>query len=322
VTERKHPIAAGAAHETPAAAVELVLVGNLLVDDIVFTDGRTQMGQAGGAMLYAALGASLWNTRVGLVSVAGSDYPDELLKALEARGADLSGIRRLPGQGLRTWLLYEPRARRVLHHLDSPTHAEVSPRPNDVPEAFLSARAFHLSPMPLESQRAMVAFLSKRPGAFVSLDPHEPVTEESFAGWLEVLKDADAFFPSADEVRLDAIDRDPRAVMRRFGVGRIRFVALKRGAGGGILWDRKNDRFHEWPPGEPPVVDNTGAGDAFAGGFLSGLLGEIGIERALERGVVSASFAIENWGARGLLSARQVAVERRLYRLFHVGEPE
>ena len=43
---------------------DLVLLGNLLVDDVVFADGSTRMGQAGGAMLYAALAASLWGVRV------------------------------------------------------------------------------------------------------------------------------------------------------------------------------------------------------------------------------------------------------------------
>ena len=36
----------------------IVLLGNLLVDDLVFPDGTTRMGQAGGALLYDALGAT------------------------------------------------------------------------------------------------------------------------------------------------------------------------------------------------------------------------------------------------------------------------
>jgi len=40
---------------------DLVVLGNLLVDDMVFPDGRTRMAEPGGATLYAALGASLWD---------------------------------------------------------------------------------------------------------------------------------------------------------------------------------------------------------------------------------------------------------------------
>src|SRR6185436_20497384 len=54
---------------------DLVLLGNLLVDDVVFPDGRTRMGQPGGAILYASLATALWGARAGCVSVRGDDYP-------------------------------------------------------------------------------------------------------------------------------------------------------------------------------------------------------------------------------------------------------
>ena len=54
---------------------ELVILGNLFVDDIVLHDGRTLMAEPGGAVLHAALAANLWGARVGIVSVVGTDYP-------------------------------------------------------------------------------------------------------------------------------------------------------------------------------------------------------------------------------------------------------
>ena len=68
----------------------IVLIGNLLVDDLVWDDGTTRMAQAGGAVLYAALGARLWNHRVGCVSVAGSDYPAEMLRSAACSAASIS----------------------------------------------------------------------------------------------------------------------------------------------------------------------------------------------------------------------------------------
>ena len=85
----------------------LVLLGNLLVDDVVFPDGSTCMAQPGGAVMYGALGAALWGTRVGCVSLVGTDYPAGMLDALARRGIDLAGLHRLGGPGVRTWLLYE-----------------------------------------------------------------------------------------------------------------------------------------------------------------------------------------------------------------------
>ena len=95
----------------------IVLLGNLLVDDVVFADGTTRMGQPGGALLYGALGATVWESRPGLVSVLGDDYPAQVLEQLQQRGVDLTGVHPLGRPGVRTWLLYEGHARRLVHRL-------------------------------------------------------------------------------------------------------------------------------------------------------------------------------------------------------------
>jgi ribokinase len=288
-----------------------VCAGNLLVDDIVFADGRTRMGEPGGAMLYTALGAALWGARVGIASVAGSDYPQATLTALEARGVDLSGIKRLGKPGVRTWLLYEKAGRRVVHHLGRPTHEEISPGVAQLVEPLRGARAYHISPIPLVCVRELVEALAGEREAIVSLDPHEPVTEDSLVPWRAVLEGVDAFFPGEDELKLSGLADDPRAVLERLATKRLRYVAFKRGAAGGLLHDRRAKRFFEWVGNESKVVDCTGAGDAFAGGFLAGLLAGGGVEAALHQGAVSASFATDDWGAHALLAATRDQAERR-----------
>ena len=64
------------------------------------------------------------------------------------------------------------------------------------------------------------------------------------------------------------------------------------------------------------VADPTGAGDAFAAGFLAGWLRDEGPERSLQRGVVSASFALEAPGAAGLLAASPEETEARFRRWY------
>lgn len=289
----------------------VVLLGNLLVDDIVLRDGRTLMGEPGGAVLHAALAAALWGARVGICSVAGTDYPAAALDTLAARGIDLAGVRRLDRTGGRAWLLYEPAVRRTVHHLDCPSHADVSPTLADVPPAWLAASVFHLAPMPLARQLDLAHGLAPTAGAarLVSLDPFELVRDGTLAAWRDVLTHLDLFFVSEDEWRLTG---DAEHVFLTSLAGpRLRHVAFKRAANGGRLLDLHAKRSQTWRSRSRAVVDATGAGDAFAGGFLAGLVVHGDVGRAIEQGVVSASFAIEAWGARGLMEATpEQAAER------------
>jgi sugar/nucleoside kinase (ribokinase family) len=294
----------------------IVLLGNLLVDDVVLGDGTTRMGQAGGAVLYNALGATLWGAKPGLVSVAGDDYPAKVLEALRQRGADLTGVHRLSGSGVRTWLLYEGRDRRLIHRLGCPTHEQVSPQPGMIPAEWSGAPAFHLAPMPFNVQRTLVTSLRGNQRRFVSLDPHLAVTEETLHDWREVLAGVDAFFPGEDELLLDGAQTNPERALARLVIGRLRFVVFKRGASGGILYDAQSERFHRWIARTGVVVDPTGAGDAFCAGFVLAHLEGFSVDACLQRAVVTASLAVEGWGPDALLAATGVDADTRLRRWY------
>src|SRR5262245_55594114 len=181
------------------------------------------MAQPGGALLYGALGATVWGSRPGLVSVMGDDYPAETMAMLHRRGVDLAGVHPLGRDGVRTWLLYEGNARRLIHRLGCPTHEEVSPGPAMIPTEWRAAAGFHLAPMPFEVQRTLLAALRTQPSAFVSIDPHRVVTEDTLDEWRSVLADADAFFPGEDELLLDGAQANPHRALPRLVNGRLRF---------------------------------------------------------------------------------------------------
>ena len=184
----------------------------------------------------------------------------------------------------------------------------MSPTPEDIPAAWRSAKAFHVAPMPLESQRRIVASLPRE--AFVSCDPHIPLNRDTAERWRDMFDHIDAFMPS--EIELDLHGASPEAAMRRLEGDRLTWVILKRGALGGLILDRRTDRLLSWPTRADRVVDTTGAGDGFAGGFLAGWITHGDFQRSIEQGVVSASFAIEEWGPRRIIHATpEQAVARR-----------
>jgi sugar/nucleoside kinase (ribokinase family) len=282
----------------------LVCLGNLAVDDVVLEDGRTHLGLPGGAVLHAALGAALWGVPVAVVAPLGDDYPAPALDALSRRGVDLSALRPLGRPGLRTWLLYEDGVRRLVPRRSSVAHDVGSPTPADLAGRFPGAGAFHVAPSPLACQTALLEVLAHRDGATISVDPCEPLCEASLARWRAALGHADLLFASEEEMQLEDL--------RPLAGGRLRRVLLKHGARGGLCCDLASGEQRPWQPRARRVVDPTGAGDALAGGYLAGLLAGDTPERALARGLVSASFALEDWGAAGLLAATPAEARTRL----------
>jgi 2-dehydro-3-deoxygluconokinase len=166
--------------------------------------------------------------------------------------------------------------------------------------------------MPFDVQRALLKAVRAHRPAFVSIDPHLPVTEETLHEWREALADADAFFPGEDELLLEGAHVTPHRALPRLVNGRLRFVVFKRGAKGGILYDAHDERFYSWHARPADVVDQTGAGDAFAVGLVLAHLEGLPLEGCLQRAVVTAGFAVAGWGPEALLEATRADAEARL----------
>lgn len=292
---------------------DLVVFGAFVVDDIVREDGATRAGLAGGSVLYASLAAAHWGARCGAVGRVGSDYPDEAMAWLRRRGVDVSHVKPLERAGPRVSLFHEDSGRRVVPRSGAARLDEVAPRAEDVPAAWRAARAFHLTPMPLAIQRELVDHLRGRSsesagaaevrgGSFISIDPHDAIRDETLEAWRRTLARVDMLFVAEGDLRLGDAADPPLPALRRLAGGRLRYVALKRAARGGLLWDVDRDSVTPWEAPATTLVDPTGAGDAFAGGFLASWIAAPGdVRRALDCGAASAAAAVSGWGPEGVL---------------------
>ena len=77
----------------------LLVVGSIALDSVATPFGQTADAPGGSAVFFSAAGAILHPVQV--VGVVGTDYPLDALKTLEARGVDLSGVERAPGESFR-----------------------------------------------------------------------------------------------------------------------------------------------------------------------------------------------------------------------------
>lgn len=279
----------------------LVTSGYLTLDDLVLCADRVLRDVLGGGALYSAVGALTWGNRVAIHAAAGGDYPQRYLDAIAASGIDISGVVTGPARSLRLWLLEEGELRKQqLPKLTSVDIAELDAHRPPVPTTFHAAKGFHITTSLPATQRAMAqAFRAAAPEAVISLD----IWTESFfdiAAYRDpaFYADVDAFLPSEKEVEaLWGLDNLP-GTMRTMASYGPRTVAVKQGAEGSLVYDRQRDALWQIPAFPVATVDAIGAGDAYCGGFLSGLVATGYPLEAGLRGTVSASFAISEHGAQ------------------------
>lgn len=277
----------------------VVILGQLSIDDVVLPDGRTSMAACGGDATYAALSASIWTTPVGVVAPAGVDFPPVHLARLRELGLDLAGVKARPGPAIRYWVIYEADGRRRwLERSPGSAFVETAPVPDDVPPAFQRAGAYHIAAMPLDAvERLVVAIRRWAPDAVLTLDTHE----DQVAGFQDriaaLLPGVTVFIPSREEVASWFGWDDPVRAIRELGQLGQRATVIKMGADGSIVHDGLTGHLTEVGLAPGPVVDVTGAGDAFCGSLVAGLaLGDDPV-RAAARGAAGASLAIGDFGA-------------------------
>ena len=296
----------------------LVVVGNLTIDDVVLPDGTTRMASVGGNSLYAALGARPWQPSVGIVTRRGDDFPGDLAAELEKLGIASAGVVEIPGPTVRNWVVYEANGdRHWIYRTPRERSAEVAVQAGDLPDAWISDGAVpvvHVAAMPIDAAEAVVdAVRRKAPESLISLDTHEDYVASYRERLLALASRVEAFLPSRSELAdLVGYDDPLRAIGELAARLATPIIVVKVGADGVLVWNRRRGVLEAVPAAETKVVDVTGAGDGFCGGFAAGLsLGDAPVQAA-RRGVISAAYAVASFGSLGLAAIRPEEAQARL----------
>lgn len=299
--------------------LEVAIVGELTIDDVVIEDVGTDWKQPGGGALYSAAGALLWSNDVGVAAAVGRDYPAALVDLIAAAGLDVAAIARADDlNSISLWLLHETSGRRRQLEKDcGATMRELDAARPALTERVRAAAGVHLAPQSSEGHRRA---LDQLDCSVKTLDLLvEPFMDVSVYTDGSALVGIDAFLPSEQEVVDLWGHDDPRRLdsqLRSLGLQAL--VAVKRGADGVDVLD--SGSVVRVPAVPVELVDPTGAGDAFCGGFLVTLVRTGDPVEAAVAGSVSASFICETRGAiaaterldSDLALARGAALRRRL----------
>jgi len=284
-----------------------MIVGSVALDSV-----RTPFGEVteelGGAAVYSAVAASYF-APVQLVGVVGTDFPEEHVSFLASRNIDLRGLQRAEGPTFR-WAgeyEYDVNKRRTLK-----TELNVFEcfRPN-IPDPYRDAQYVFLAN--IDPCLQMEVLSQVRNPKLIMCDTMNFWIESKRDALLEVLKRVDVVFMNDEEVR--QLYDTPSIVKAAHEVRNLgpSVVVIKKGEHGALMI---TDGAHFSAPSYPceEVVDPTGAGDTFAGGFIGYVAStddysEANLRKAVIYGSALASFCVEDFSLRRLarLTIPQIA---------------
>ena len=291
----------------------LLVSGWVAIDEIETPFGEAR-GVLGGPATYAALAGSLF-TDVRLLAGVGRDFPPEFRQALARDRIDLAGLSThdAPTSRWGTRYHYDMNTRDTLYTevgVNGEWQAWLPERWADTTSLFVTA--FY----PTVQREIMRSLPMLRISLIDTIKFYIDTALEDLKATM-----AEATFATVNESEAREIAKTPsianagRKLLANGGQG----VIVKLGEYGAAFVSR-DDYFVA--PGYPleEIVDPTGAGDTFGGGFMGYLdtVQEVNvreIRRAMIYGSTVASFAVEGFGPERLLSLTREEVEGR-YREF------
>lgn len=293
--------------------MSLLVVGSTAFDTVETPHG-TAVDCLGGSSTYFALAARLF-TKVRLVSVVGQDFPAKHRQLLEANGIDLTGVETKPGKTFRWHGRYsaDMNSRETID-VQLNTFGDFKPV---VPAAFRDTPFVFLANGSPATQASVLDQMQAP--RFCVADTMDLWIERERDGLLALLRRIDGLIVNDSEVKqLTGKSNLIQAGRACLALG-PKLVIVKKGEHGSFVF---SNFFHYALPAYPTesVVDPTGAGDSFAGGFMGYLancnsISLWNMKRAVAYGTCAASLNVEGFGVQKLAEATLATLERRYQEL-------
>ena len=290
--------------------MSLLVVGSIALDSIFTPFGETADALGGSAIYFSVAGSLLHPVKV--VGIVGTDYPVQELERLAPRGIDWSGVEKAEGESFR-WkgkYSYDLQSRETLETRLG-VFAHFQPK---LPPAFRAAEYLFLGNIDPDLQIGVLKQI-ERP-KLVVCDTMNYWIQGKKAVLLDLLSRVDVLMVNDSEARELSgdwnIHRAGRWILRQGP----RRVVIKQGEYGALLIEPRRTFYVPAFPLEN-VYDPTGAGDAFAGGFMAylartGDISDDNIRRAMVYGAAMGSYAVEQFGIRGFERITLADVEERV----------
>ncbi|PRD46640.1 PfkB family carbohydrate kinase [Sphingobacterium haloxyli] len=295
--------------------MSLVIVGTVAFDAIETPFGKTDK-IVGGAATFAGLAASYLYNKVKLVSVIGEDFGCENLDILKSKGIDIDGVEIVEGGKSFFW---SGKYHNDMNSRDTLTTelnvlADFDPK---LPDSYQDCDYLLLGNLTPQVQMTVLNRLQKKP---------KLVVLDTMNFWMDVaLEDLKAVLKKIDVLTIN--DAEARQLSGEYSLvkaARIimemgpKYLIIKKGEHGALLFGEEQTFS---APALPlsDVFDPTGAGDAFAGGFI-GYMAKVksinftNMKNAVIYGSALASFCVEKFGTEQLQQLSTNDIRDRIQR--------
>lgn len=296
--------------------MSIVAVGSIAFDTVTTRYG-TQDRMLGGTATYFGLAASYF-TDVCVVGVVGDDFTTEHENVLRSHGVDISGVQRTPGKTF-FWSgeyganINEAKTRVTELNVFANFNPELPRKYRDSEFLFLG----NIDPTLQANVRRQM-----NGARLVGGDTMNYWINNTHPALLETLKLMDVLIINDAEAKSLAGETNlPRAAQKVLAMG-PKALVMKHGEYGATIFFREGAFGIGHHPFRAPalpieeVVDPTGAGDSFAGGFMGyiasqGELNREVLKRAMFYGSVMGSFAVERFGTERLQNLTREQIDAR-----------
>ena len=292
-------------------AQNFIAVGSVIIDDIVYPDGRTSMGVLGGGGTHAAYGMALAGQRPALVGLVGEDLP-AAIRARLAKDFDISGLVWTRHPQVRGWQIFEWNGiRNEIFRVDVVEPFMYEPDAHSPQLPFTDAAGLTL----LRGPRHVAAWRRRFPGATLLWEPVRVfMLSADHDAFLQGIAQADIVSPNLYEAQTMYGVADAAEIMRRMLADGCQAVALRMGERGSLLARQGSSKAYAIPAvAVEDLADQTGAGNTYCGGFVVGWRLEADLATAGCYGAAAASFTLEHVGCAQIPPDLESQWRRRLH---------
>ena len=290
----------------------ILIIGSISLDTIENNRGKRE-DLIGGSTTYATVAAGRL-VPVNVVGVIGNDFPDEGLKIYQRYANSLVDLECKEGNTFRWGGRYgENMDSRETLFTDLGVFSDFLPRLSTVNKNVSNVFLANIHP---SLQLSVINQMAGKP--LIVTDTMNLWIETTKNELLKVLKKSGILLINESEAELiSGTNNIDRSAVQLQGLGPST-VVIKKGSSGAVLFHGEEKvSIGAYPVKD--VIDTTGAGDTFGGGFVSALASGGTFRDALIKGSALASICVEGFGVESLLEVSLEEIKKRekfLYSVF------